>query len=709
MSKQKSKEISGDCFDYNNLPINYQVLNEKGCFIEVSNQWLKTLGYKKKEVVGLCFSDVLTAEGNKIFKKCFPKFKKTGKTCCIEFDLIHKDGSLVYIELNCHVERDKKGKFKRSHCVFHDITEHKKADKTLKESEEKIFQLLKAIPDPMDIVDENLNVLWVSSKMREIIRSKGIKNPIGKKCYSMYRDNKKQCENCPLKKPIKIGETKILETDCTFGGKTFEITHTGMIYEGKKVILEVFKNVTEQKDTQVEIQKERDRAQKYLDVAGVILVVIDANGKTTLINKKGCEILGYKEKEIIGKNWFDQFVPKHLTKDIKRVFSQLIAGKVKLVEYYENSILVKGGVEKIIAWHNTVLKDEKGKIIGILSSGEDVTEQKKIEKDLKEKEDQLRNIIEHSDEAFYIHDTKNHLIYISPQSFRIFGYKPEEMVVKWISLATNNPINEIGLRLTEKAIKTGEKQDPYLLEFKRKDGKVILVEIDESPMKDANGKVISMTGAVKDITERKMAEDALTEGEHRYRLLADNMQDQVWIAEIVGLPNLFSLLKKGTINLEEIKQKVNLKFIYTSPSIKNLRGYTVEEYLKKDMSVLLKPESYQCAMKALMEEILKEGKKNVNLIRSRTLELEAIRKDGSTYWEEVKMSLIRDENNVPVSILGVARDVTKRREDDKKIREKVEQMEFMVRTTLKHHKEMLRVKNENQKLKKQLSEYKNKT
>lgn len=229
------------------------------------------------------------------------------------------------------------------------------------------------------------------------------------------------------------------------------------------------------------------------------------------------------------------------------------------------------------------------------------------------------------------------------------------------------------------------------------------------PITDENNKVIKLLCIVEDITEKNNIEKSLKEGEYRYHLLVDNVQDQVWVAEIVGISDLFSLLKKGVINLEKIKQKINLKFIYTSPSTKNLRGYTVEEYLKKDMSVLLKPESYQYAMKVLLEEILKEGKKNVNLTRSRTLELEAIRKDGSIYCEEVKMSFIRDEHNMPVSILGVARDVTKRRDDDKKIREKIEQMEFMARTNLKRHKEMLMVKSENQKLKKQLAEYKNKT
>lgn len=123
-------------------------------------------------------------------------------------------------------------------------------------------------------------------------------------------------------------------------------------------------------------------AEKYFSVAEVMLVVINSDQTVNRINQKGCEVLGYKEKEIVGKNWFDNFLPKEIREDIKAIFNKLIKGKLKLVEYFENHVLTKSGKEKIIAWHNTILKDEAGKIVCTISSGEDITERKRIEEEI---------------------------------------------------------------------------------------------------------------------------------------------------------------------------------------------------------------------------------------------------------------------------------------------------------------------------------------
>ncbi len=85
--------------------------------------------------------------------------------------------------------------------------------------------------------------------------------------------------------------------------------------------------------------------------------------------------------KIIGKNWFDAFVPRRLRDELKRNFKNLLKGNVKVMEYYENPVLTKSGKERLIAWHNTILKDEKGGVVASLSSGEDITERKRAEKD----------------------------------------------------------------------------------------------------------------------------------------------------------------------------------------------------------------------------------------------------------------------------------------------------------------------------------------
>ena len=147
--------------------------------------------------------------------------------------------------------------------------------------------------------------------------------------------------------------------------------------------------VIERKRAEDTLRAERDRTQKYLDTAGVIFLVIETDGTVSLINQKGCELLGYEQEQVIGKRWAEHFVPPSMREDVETVRQELLAGKVEPVEYFENPVLTQSGEERIIAWHNTALRDELGNISSILSSGEDITEIKRAEEMLWQRAAQL--------------------------------------------------------------------------------------------------------------------------------------------------------------------------------------------------------------------------------------------------------------------------------------------------------------------------------
>ncbi len=133
--------------------------------------------------------------------------------------------------------------------------------------------------------------------------------------------------------------------------------------------------------------------EKYIDIAGVVFVVINADHSVSLINRKGCDILGYEKEDIIGKDWFKNFVPENIRDQVSGAFNGLISGKIADTEYFENPILTSDGEERLISWHNTVIKDEDGNITSTLSSGEDITERRKFEKELRALKENLETEI----------------------------------------------------------------------------------------------------------------------------------------------------------------------------------------------------------------------------------------------------------------------------------------------------------------------------
>ncbi|MFX1516400.1 MAG: PAS domain-containing protein [Promethearchaeota archaeon] len=132
-----------------------------------------------------------------------------------------------------------------------------------------------------------------------------------------------------------------------------------------------------------EIQKGEKLAQLYLDVVGVTVIALDTLGRVTLINKKGCETLGYEEAELIGKNWFDTVIPEDMRAYEKELFESLMNGEIDETDSGENLVITKKGEERVISWRNMVIEDED-KIRGVLSSGMDITGLKRSEKELKQ-------------------------------------------------------------------------------------------------------------------------------------------------------------------------------------------------------------------------------------------------------------------------------------------------------------------------------------
>jgi PAS domain S-box-containing protein len=144
-------------------------------------------------------------------------------------------------------------------------------------------------------------------------------------------------------------------------------------------------------------EAEQTFAQTVLDLAGVIIVALDPSERVILINKMGCRVLGFTEEEILGRSWIETALPERVRGAVMEMFTSVIGGDTEPMEryeYYENPVLTKGGEERLIAWHNTLLHDANGAVVATLSSGEDITERKRAEEALLASQSTLRSFFE---------------------------------------------------------------------------------------------------------------------------------------------------------------------------------------------------------------------------------------------------------------------------------------------------------------------------
>lgn len=417
---------------------------------------------------------------------------------------------------------------------------------------------------------------------------------------------------------------------------TVEVHGSKTVLNGQPAVIGMIQDITERKETEAKLYLQSSA----LSSAANGIMITDKNGSIVYANPAVTKLTGYKFEELMGENPKILRSGKHNKNFYNKLWKTIKAGNV-----WDGEIINKrkDGTEYIERQTITPVKGDTSEIEYFVAIKSDVTEKKKTEDALRESEEKLRNVIEHSNEMFYIHDTEHILKYVSPQAEEILGYSPKKLLVKWTSLTTDNLINKKGFKITEEAIKTGKKQDEYLLELKRKDGKKIFVQIAESPLKDEYGKVTGIAGALRDVTEKLKTEKALKESEERFRGLYEN-----------ALLGIYRTAPSG-------------KILLANPALLKLLGYeTLEEFKGIDASLALyeKPST-----RNLFREIINNSEE------IQGFETIAKKKDGTKFYIRESARAIKDEEGNIQFYEGIIEDITNQKEAEQKLIEAKETAE----------------------------------
>lgn len=529
---------------FENSPFSILLVDTKGNIIESNSTIEKLYGIKKEEILNKNYKEILllfkVSELQDLFEDRIKKVLGGIITPSIEIPSYIEDGSLVWI--NLHSSLVKLGEKKLIQVILQDITERKVAEKALKKlnrelenkviertkelekSEKKFRQIFESIPDLFLLVDENTTVIDYRGKKEEFFippeqfLSEKLSDILPFKLGKMAKEY--------VSKTISSKQPQILEYSLPMKGKDHYYEARLLFFTENRVAIFI-RDITERKWTEEALREEKNRAQKYLDIAAVALVIINAKKEVTLINQKGCEILGYEQKEIVGKNWFDNFIPERNRNEVKSVFQKLIAGKVEPVEYFENPILTNNNEERIIAWHNTILNDEKGNIIGTLSSGEDITERMQVEEALRESEKKYRGILESISEVYYELDLKGNFIFFNDRACEFLGYLRDELIGMNYREYMDKKNQEIAFKLYNTMYEKDIPQTVFEYEMIRSNGNKIFVESSVYLKHNSEGEKIGFYGLTRDITERKQIERELIKTKDEQALILKSVSELI--------------------------------------------------------------------------------------------------------------------------------------------------------------------------------------
>ncbi|MCE1248543.1 MAG: PAS domain S-box protein [Firmicutes bacterium] len=557
-----------------------------------------------------------------------------------EYRMYKKDGSLIYTEINTTPLFDDDGKINSLLSVIRDVTERKKIEnkivhlnKVLK-AIRHVNQIIVKEKEPDKLIQEVCKTLietrgydfaWIftldskgnpersyeaglSEEFHNIINNceKGdilsclrkitdVSDPVLSTQFS------ETCPTCPVRAIYRSNPgilAKIEHEDKLYGYISVSIPDIINIDEEEtELFREVagdvgyaihnIKTAEEKKNTRIELRKERDMFRKYMDISGVMMLALDQKGNITLINSRGCEILGYRHEELMGKNWFDICIPDEIRESLRNTYLKTIKRESSNPNYFEdhgfhsNSIITRQGIIREISWHNSMLKNENGEIGGVVCSGLDITDINSLKEDSAKDRLLIDSLLEISPASIVVLNREGLITYANIQAEELLKVRKDSIV----SLYYNAP--EFKITDFDKNPYPNEKLPFNIVKNTQKpvfnvehciigdDESVKYLSINAAPLFDGSGNWDGVLAVIQDISNQILVKKDIENLMEFYRTIIETTGTAIMVFgdDCIITHSNREMEKLSGFPLDEVINKKRWSDFVTGPDLVKMQEY----------------------------------------------------------------------------------------------------------------------------------------
>ena len=621
------------------------LFNADGKFVLLNQAMENMSGYTRDEFIGKYFEEMvepLTIEGerqevHKITKNAIEK----GHTPPFEFTWVTKDGRQIQVSATASVFKDDSGKPSGLVVTYRDITDQRRMEKTLRESEERFRALFEGCLDAICLVDPVSGKILDANPFASELLSKPLEDIIGMH-YSEFhppgiRERAKESFKAHVedRDPGQPIETTLLTAD----DKEVPVELLAQIIQvnGVPVLMGTFRDITERKDSEQALRHSEERYRLLIQSSSDITALFDEDGTIRYVSPAIERILGYQPEEVSGQPAHAIVHPEDnrtMRTDLERWLKSPDGSTTGHYRYRHKD----GSWRTLESVAYNCL--EHPAIRAIFVNSRDVTERKRLEEELRKSEELYRLVAQNSPDIIAIINPNSSFRYISPAAERILGYTPEE-VIEHMGFDHVHP--EDRAPTLAAYVRLLEAPDELLnvrYRLRRKDGSYRVVEAVGNNVL-ANPAIRAIVLNIRDVSERIRLEEQLRRSEERYRQLLQNSSDLTVLMDA-----------DSTIH-------------YMSPAVERMLGYTPEELLGQAGLDFHHPED-KPGMLAAVDRCLRNPDTVV------AAQYRFRHKDGSWRWLESIANNCLDDPSIGAIVLNT-RDITER----KKVEEALEKTEHL--------------------------------
>jgi len=382
----------------------------------------------------------------------------------------------------------------------------------------------------------------------------------------------------------------------------------------------VMRDVTRRRILQMAVEESEHRFRMLTELAPVGIFLSDAEENCLFVNPKWCELSGLSEKEAKGKGWQKALHPE----DRERVIGERnAAGQVRQGFEMEFRFLTREGKVSFLHVKAVALNDADGRFTGYVGTLTDLTHIRHAEQVTRN----LGSIIESFQDAIMVFTLEGTVLNFNRAAERIYGYPAEEIIgqpVHHLYVSINQWAEVRGILET---LLSGQSAAPLVAARRRNDGTVIQVAITYSLVRDIHGEIIGATSVSRDITQKKLLEDAVQRSEELFHAVFD----------------------RGTVGIAMISR--NLRFERVNPLFAQMLGRSESELRGMEVSAVTHPDDVERGTQLTMSLLRNE-------IPSFSYEKRYLRKDGESLWAHLTATAIPNSDGTPALGLAMIEDIS---------------------------------------------------